>query len=389
MKILMVHNKYQIPGGEGQTFERESRLLEQYNHQVYRYTRANQEISNNISRFEAGLRAIWSKEDYSKICQVIEEFKPDLIHIHNFFPLISPAIHHAAKTKVPVVQTLQNYRLWCLNGYFIRNQSPCEICLNQPFALPGIFYKCYRDSYAQSSAVALMQASHRLLRTWQNKVDRYIVTTDFFKQKAIQGGLPSHKIFIKPNFVSPDPGESFSKDNFLLYVGRLSPEKGIQMLVSVWMNYPDLPPIKFIGKGPMENVVQKASHQLSTVEYLGQLPSEQVYEWMGRAKALVFPSQWYEGLPLTIVESFAKGTPVIASRLGAMESLICHHYSGLHFEPGNIEDMVRQIRWLDDHPKEWLIMRKNARQEFEAKFTAEKNYQMLMAIYQQAIDQVK
>lgn len=389
MKVLMIHNKYQIPGGEGKTFERESGLLERFDHQVYRYVRESNEISKSISKLEVGVRVIWSQKDYLRVSQIIKEFNPDIIHVYNFFPLISPSVYYSAKKRVPIIQTLQNYRFWCLNGYFIRDQLPCELCLNKPIALPGIAYKCYRDSLLESSAVAVMQSFHNILGTWRNRVDRYIVTTEFFRQKAIQGGLPSHKLSVKPNFVDPDPGRETDKKDFVVFVGRLFPEKGIGMLLKAWMNYPDLPPIKLIGQGPMESDVRQVESQISNLEYLGQLSSPEVYEWMGKAKALVFPSQWYEGLPLTIVESFAKGTPVIASRLGAMESLILHQYNGLHFEAGNIEDMISQIRWMNQHPGEWLQMQRNGRQYFESQFTAEKNYHSLIEIYQKAIAQLR
>lgn len=385
MKILMVHNRYQTPGGEGQTFERESSLLEQFGHQVYRYTRENQDISNTISKLEAGVRVVWSQDDYRKIRKIISEFHPDIIHVHNFFPLISPSVYYAAKSKIPVIQTLQNYRLWCLNGYFIRDQSPCEICLNKKISLPGIVCRCYRNNALESSAVACMQTIHDVIGTWKNRVDRYIVTTEFFKEKAIQGGLPSSKLSIKPNFVDPDPGKETKKEDFLIYVGRLFPEKGIRLLLKAWTNYRDLPPIKLIGQGPMESDVKEIATQLSNVEYLGPLPPNQVYEWMGRAKALLFPSEWYEGLPLTIVEAFAKGTPVIASNLGAMATMVTPGRTGLHFEPGNVDDLVKQVLWMIDYPSEWQAMGNQARQEFEHNYTAARNYEMLIDVYQQAL----
>ena len=382
----MVHNRYQTPGGEGQTFERESNLLEKFGHQVYRYSRDNQEISKSVSRLEAGVRVIWSQDDFLKVRKISDEIHPDVIHVHNFFPLISPSIYYAAKPSVAVIQTLQNYRLWCLNGYFIRDQRPCEICLSKKTSLPGIFYRCYRNSMIESSAVACMQTVHDVLGTWKSRVDKYIVTTKFFREKAIQGGLSDEKLSIKPNFVDPDPGKEGKKEDFLIYVGRLFPEKGIRLLLEAWSDYRDLPPIKLIGQGPMESDVKELAARLSNVEYLGPLPPSQVYQWMGRAKALLFPSEWYEGLPLTIVESFAKGTPVIASNLGAMATMIDPGRTGLHFEPGNVDDLVKQVLWMLDHPSEWQAMGNQARQEFEQNYTAERNYEMLMDIYQQAID---
>lgn len=390
MKILIIHNKYQIPGGEDIVFDRESNLLEASGHQVYQYIKENNEIAKSISKLEAGIRVVWSKKDFLEVSRIIQDCRPDIIHVHNFFPLISPSIYYAAsKYNIPIIQTLHNYRLWCLNGYFIRENKPCELCLGKPVPLPGIFYKCYHKSMLQSAAVALMQVSHKLLGTWEKKASRYIVMTEFFRKKAIEGGLPSAKLIVKPNFLNHDPGQEFNKSDFLLYVGRLSPEKGIHVLLQTWLNHPNLPPLKLIGQGLLADDVLQAASQHSNIEYIGSLPPYQVYDWMGKAKALIFPSQWYEGLPLTIIESFAKGTPVIASKLGAMKSLIKHEYNGLHFEPGNTEDMISKVHWMTRNPDRWVNMQQNARRDFEENFTAEKNYQMLIEIYQQAISQVK
>ena len=386
----MLHNRYQIRGGEDQSFDSESRMLEQHGHEVFRYVRKNSEIAGKISKFEAGVRAVWSRVDYLETDQLIKEFSPDILHVQNFFPLISPSVYYAAsKHGVPVIQALRNYRLWCLNAYLFRDSSPCELCFDKQIALPGIIHKCYRDSYLQSSAVAIMQSTHRMLNTWQKKVSRYVVLTDFFKRKAIQGGLPARKLSVKPNFVADDPVANYDKADFLLYVGRLSPEKGVQMLLTAWRQYSNLPMLKFIGRGPMMEAVQQVSERQANVDYLGELPLSEVYKWMGKAKALVFSSQWYEGLPRTIIEAFAKGTPVITSQLGAMADLVDHRRTGLHFEPGNVDRLVQQIRWLEAHPREWEAIQRNARQEFELKFTAERNYQLLIDIYQQAIDEAR
>lgn len=384
MKILMVQNRYLIRGGEDETFDSESSLLEYHGNEVIRYIQDNKSIAD-IPNWQLGIRTIWSQEDYHNLRHLIRNKKPDLVHVQNFFPLISPTVYYAAKAeKVPVVQSLHNYRLWCLNAYFFRNGNVCQDCLKKPIPLPGIIHKCYRGNYAASLTVASMLTIHRAIQTWNKMVDCYIALTEFTKNKFIEGGLPADKIVIKPNFVD-DPGIGDGLGNFVLYVGRLSPEKGLNTLLEAWKSLGNSISLKIIGDGDLKEEIERASATIPGIEYLGRQTLEVVYQLMGQAKALIFPSQWYEGLPRTIIESFAKGTPVIASNLGSMTSLIEHQRTGLHFSPGNSQSLIEQVQWMLTHSSLWQQMRTKARKEFEAKYTAEVNYQKMMEIYQIAI----
>ena len=384
MKILMAQNRYLIRGGEDENFDSESKLLESYGNQVIRYIQDNKNIQN-IPNWQLGIRTIWSQQDYHQIRNIIQDRKIDIVHVQNFFPLISPAVYYAAKDeKVPVVQSLHNYRLFCLNAYFFREGKICEDCLGK-FPLQGITQKCYRKNYSASIAVASMLSIHRLVNTWNKMVDCYIALTEFSKEKFIEGGLSSIKIIVKPNFI-PDLGIGKGEGNFVLYVGRLSPEKGLHTLLEAWKKLGHIITLKIVGDGDLQSKVEQTAKNSTTIEYLGRQPLNKVYNLMGQAKALIFPSLWYEGLPRTIIEAFAAGTPVIASNLGSMSSLIQHQRTGLHFVSGNQQELIKQVNWMINNPERWKQMKIEARLEFESKYTAEKNYQQLIQIYSKLIN---
>jgi len=386
MKILAVHNRYLIRGGEDECFDSEVALLLEKGHEVFPYIQSNEDIDKSLA-IQSGLRAIWSRSDYKNIRCLVRKHKPQIVHVQNFFPRISPSVYYAAKAeKVPVIQNLNNYRLLCLNSYFSRNNSVCEKCLPQTFPISGVVHGCYRNNHLASSAVAAMITFHRTIRTWERMVDAYIALTDFSKNKYIQGGLPEEKIMIKPNFVYPDPGHEVKKQDFVLFVGRLSEEKGIQMLISTWRSMESSLALKIIGDGPLQSLVQSAAEEIDTVEYLGRQSVENTCRVMGAARALVFPSNWFEGQPRVIIEAFAKGTPVIATNIGSMQNLIQHQKTGLHFTAGSQQDLKEKLRWMMVNPLKWEKIRKFARLEFETKYTAEISYNCLMKIYQEVTD---
>ncbi|PTQ51397.1 MAG: Glycosyltransferase [Brockia lithotrophica] len=309
-----------------------------------------------------------------------------MVHVHNTFPLASPAVFHALKAEgVPLVMTLHNYRLFCVNALFFRKGQVCEACLGR---LPwrGVIHGCYRESRLASSVVAGMLTVHRAIGTW-NLVDRFIALTEFARKKFIEGGIPPEKIVVKPNFVYPDPGPGEGRGGYALFVGRLSPEKGIQTLLKAWELLGGRIPLKIVGDGPLAEEVSKASQKIRGVEWLGRMPPEEVYALMGEAMFLVFPSEGYENFPRVFAEVFAKGTPVIASDIGAAGEIISHGRTGLHFRPGDPEDLAAKVEWLLGRPRELERMRREARAEYEAKYTAEKNYEQLMAIYRGVLEE--
>ena len=385
MRILSVHNSYLLSGGEDKSWEAQNNLLCEYGHQVEIYHEHNRRIQE-IGLLRTVGRTLWSAESYRNIQRKLIETKADIVHCENTFPLISPSIYYAAQAMgIPVVQSLRNYRLSCLNAYLYRDGKPCEECVGRSLAIPGIANRCYQDNAAASAAVAAMLALHWKMGTYQKQVDMFVALTDFAKDKYVQFGIPEKKIVVKPNFIHPDPGIGTSDGNFALFVGRLSEEKGLRILLEAWQSLGQYLPLKILGDGPLRGFVEESQRQISGVEYLGLKPSEEVHQLMGDAHALIFPSQWYEGMPRVIIESYAKGTPVIASNMGAMSKLIEHGITGFHFQSNDATSLTTQvIRSLQDL-ESWKRMRENARHKFETQFSASINYKALFKIYDEAM----
>lgn len=383
MHILSIHNRYQIRGGEDESCAAEENLLRQMGHQVNTYEENNDRIAN-LSSVKLALKTVWSEESRQIVQRILQKSIYDIVHVQNFFPLISPAVHYAAKASgVPVIQTLRNYRLLCPNALFFRKGQVCEDCLGKPIPYPGVIHGCYRDNQVASAAVATLITAHRAMQTWTNQVDLFIALTDFARQKFIQGGLPAEKIVIKPNFVPFDPGVGDGDGGYALFVGRLSVEKGLDVLLEAWQQLGQQIPLKIVGDGPLADQVQAAA-QHSGVEWLGRRPMTEVYDLMGSAKFLVFPSRWYETFGRVAVESFAKGTPVIAAEIGAIAELVDSERTGLLYDPNSPTDLITKVEWMLSHPNQVTQMRQEARAEFEAKYTAQRNYQYLINIYDKA-----
>jgi glycosyltransferase involved in cell wall biosynthesis len=390
MKILQVHNHYQYPGGEDVVFEQERRMLEQAGHEVVVYRRSNLEI-NRLSWFKRAIlpkQIIWSRDTEGEIARLLSKETPDLVHVHNTFLMISPSVYGACRDRgIPVVQTLHNYRLLCPAASFFREGNICEECVEHGLGR-GIWHGCYRESRPQTASVSLMLAVHRLSGTWNELVDCYIALTEFSRDKFIAGGLPANKIFVKPNFVNPDPGERQQAGNYALFVGRLSPEKGVSTLLKSWERLSGGPTLHIVGEGPeQERLAAQASKSgLSGVTFRGRLSREETIAAVRSSRFLVVPSEWYEGFPMCIAEAMACGTPVVCSRLGGMAEVVDELRTGLHFTPGDPADLAAKVDWAWSHPKEMEAMGRSGRAEYEAKYTAERNYPMLMDIYQHAIE---
>ncbi len=353
---------------------------------VKSYEENNKRI-DELGIIQTALRTIWSHESYRRLRQELSKTRYDIMHVQNFFPLISPAAYYAARAEgVPVVQTLHNYRLLCPNSLFFRGGQVCNECLGGILPWFGVLYGCYRDSRTATATVAAMLVVHRIAGTWREMVDVYVALTEFARRKFIEGGLPEDRILVKPNFVYPDFGPGAGRGGFALFAGRLSEEKGIKTMLSAWEKLGAAMPLKLVGDGPLVKDVQNAVERLVGVEYLGRRPIEEVYALMGEASVLIFPSKCYEGLPRVIIEAFSRGTPVIASRLGAVGDIVEHGRTGYLFSPGDSGDLAKKVEMVLMYPKEMAQMRREARAEFEAKYTAEKNYEILMDIYRAAVE---
>jgi glycosyltransferase involved in cell wall biosynthesis len=381
-KVLVVHNAYQHRGGEDSVVDDEISLLRARGHTVETYFRTNDDI-DGVSSLALARNTMWSPRTSHDLPDLVGRFQPDVIHVHNTFPLISPSLYWAAaRSGVPVVQTLHNFRLVCLNALFLREGKVCEDCMGK-LPLLGVARACYRGSRVASAALAGMLTLHRSLGTWQNKVTRYIALNEFCRKKFIEGGLPAERIAVKPNFANFGAHVEMERAGFL-FVGRLSAEKGIDVLVGAAARISDTS-IRVAGSGPEAACLE----DVPGIAALGILSAGSVRIEMSRAFALVLPSICYESFPRTLVEAFACGLPVIASRMGAMAELVTDGFTGLLFEPGNAQDLADKMRWAQQHPSEMAAMGHNAHKLYEAEFTAERNYQQLIDIYAGAIAEVK
>jgi glycosyltransferase involved in cell wall biosynthesis len=381
MRILMAHNYYQQPGGEDAIFAAECALLEQKGHTVVRWTRSNDDIrSMNPAALMSS--TLWNHDSYRTVKAIIGSERIEVAHFHNTFPLISPAAYYAARRMgVPVVQTLHNYRLICPGSLLYRDGKICEECVGKALPWRAVRHRCYRRSAAQSGAVAGMLSAHRAARTWSSMVTAYVALTEFSRRKFIQGGLPAKRLTVKPNFLAEDPGKGNHEDGYALFVGRLTEDKGIQVLLKAWGHLSPAIPLKIAGDGPLREFVQGQVRHLPSVEFLGRIDQPRVRELMRGAAALIFPSVWYEGLPMTIVEAYATGLPVIASRVGNLASLIEDERTGLLFRPGDPDDMAATVTRFFENTELGKRLGEGARREFERSYSAESNYAALMQIY--------
>jgi glycosyltransferase involved in cell wall biosynthesis len=390
MKILLVHNAYQHWGGEDTVAEAETRLLMERGHSVVKYQRSNDDLGgkNGLASLGAGVATVWSVSSYRAIKTTLAEAEPDVAHFHNTFPLISPAAYYAcAEAGVPVVQTLHNYRLLCPGAALYRDGQPCEECLPIFLKWRGVLHACYRDSRFTTAGVAAMLAVHSSLGTWREKVTQYIALSEFSRRKFIAGDLPAAKITVKPNFVSPDPQIREGDGDCALSVGRLTGEKGTDVLLKAWSKIGRAIPLRIVGDGPLRPDLEqkKAALGLENITFEGTLPNALILRAMKQARFLVFSSQCYENFPLVIAEAYACGVPVVAPRLGAAGEIVRDGATGLHFAPGDAEDLAAKVEWAWSHLEEMREMGGAARAEYEGKYTAGQNYKMLMAIYEQAL----
>lgn len=377
LRVLVVHNAYRQRGGEDTVVEAEVELLRTHGHEVSTLWRHNDELQS-LPRAAALGQLFWSTRTWNDVAAQVSGFRPDVIHVHNSFPLVSPSVYWAAdRAGVPVVQTLHNFRLHCPQAMYLREGLVCEDCLGRvPWR--GAVRGCYRGSVPQSAALAGMLTLHRALGTWRHKISRYIALNDFCRRKFIEGGLPADRVVVKPNFVDLAPPEEGPRGG-LLFVGRLSEEKGIRTLAGVCRQGGfDL---RVAGSGPEREQLCG----LPGVELLGTLMPEQVRAEMGRALALVMPSIWFETFGMVIIEAFASGLPVIASRLGSMEALVEPGVTGLLFEPGDPRGLRDAMVWALANPDRMREMGRNARRCYELHYTADQNYARLLDIYRSAL----
>jgi glycosyltransferase involved in cell wall biosynthesis len=387
MRILIIHNYYKQAGGEDTVFHAEAALLEQHGHQVEKLSFSNKDVNTLTEKLEAALGVVYNPRSARIVEQKIRSFRPDVVHVHNFFPLVSPAVFYVArKLRVPVVMTLHNYRLVCPSALLYYKGRVQTENINKVFPLGAIRQKVYRDSAVQTASVVLTTGLHKLLGTWQHKVDRFIALTpgaaDMFRNSSLR--LRPEQLAVKPNFTEDlGIGEAVRED-YLLYVGRLTPEKGIETLLKAHALQPFK--LKIIGDGPLRERVEAHVAQHPSAAYLGFQQRPQVLELLKRAKGLIFSSEWLETFGMTIIEAFSTGTPVIAAKIGGAAQLVEDGVNGLHYTPGSAAELAEKVQQLVQDPQLAVRFGLAARESYEARYTPEANYQMLLSIYKSLTD---
>ena len=381
MKVLIVHNFYKVRAGEFSVLKNEIKLLKDNGNEVITFYKDNKNIKSFYSKVIYFLRIVYSKNIFKEFDYYLKQNKPDVIHVHNFFPIMTPAIFFAAKkNNIPIVHTLHNYRLICPTATLMHNNRIYEkSIINSPFST--IIDKVYRNSYLGTFALARMISYHKKYNTWDTQVDKFIALTNFSKSKFIDANFLSDKIEIKSNFVFDMYDPDSDKKEYALFVGRISEEKGIRYLIKAWkkIDYK----LIIAGTGPLENFVKSQLNE--KIIFLGKQNKEEIRSLMNAASFLVIPSIWYEGFPMVILEAYSAGLPVLGSRIGSIEEVVLDNITGLHFEPNQSRDIVKKVNTIIKDRELLKKISKNARKEYLEKYTPSKNYDILKNIYNSVI----
>jgi glycosyltransferase involved in cell wall biosynthesis len=379
MKILLIHSYYQLQGGEDAVVEQEIELLKQQ-HLVEILCFQNQGGLAGALQF---LGSIWNRSAANTVKKKIQEFQPDVVHIHNWHFAVGPLVFRVIKSlNIPVVHTVHNYRLLCPSAILLCNGQLFTDSLRQSFPWKAVRNKVYRSSLVQTFWLAFVVWFHKKIGTWK-KIDSFVCLTPFaltlFQESNF--GVPKEQFSVKPNFtVAPDTKPSTEKQGHFLFVGRLSEEKGIATLLNAFKELSFL--LQIAGDGPLINSVVQAANEFTNISYLGNLTNKEVTLALSKTQALIFPSVWYEGMPMTILEALSTGSPILASNLGAMTSLIIDGYNGFHFETGNVDhlkEVVNRFNALSLVEKEQ--MGTNAYENYKSHYSPELQLSYFDSIY--------
>lgn len=392
MKILLVHNFYgsATPSGENQVIDAEKNLLLSRGNDLHVFSRHSDEIraQGSWGMLKGAFATPWNQWMASAIRREVERFQPDIVHVHNTFPLISPAIFSAIGNRAVRVLTLHNYRLLCPAAIPMRAGHICTECIDSCSVLPALRSSCYRGSMVATAPLAMNVALHRFLGTWRNDVDAFVALSEFQRDLMASGGLPLEKIHVKPNFYPGLPSTVAWCDRkpYIVFAGRLGAEKGVLSLLKAWQMWGEsAPELRLVGHGELREELERMSVGLP-VKFLGQVSGEEAQRQIAGAKLQILPSEWFEGFPMVVREAFAFGTPAAVSNIGPLPSIVKHGVSGLVFEPGNPDSLLQTVRsaWLQEGLLEQLG--KGARQGFLDNYTEDANYAQLMGIYESALE---
>jgi glycosyltransferase involved in cell wall biosynthesis len=385
MRIVVAHNRYKFSGGEDAVMHNEVEMLRSAGNTVEVFQADNRSIEGTAAKIAAAKSLFHSRASSRKMTRLLQRFRPDVLHIHNWFPLLSPSIISAAVTEsIPVVQTLHNFRMICANGIMYRNGKICGDCIGKLLPLDGVAHACYSSNRIGTALVSAAFSYHRLTHTWDG-VSIFIALSEFQRELLIRGGLDSRQIVVKPNFVKQSGSAGEGRGEYALFVGRLTPEKGIRTVLKAWEENLISIPLKIMGDGPLVEEVRQRSAALPLVEYLGQRSRAEIYAAMSDASFLIFSSEWHEPFPLTIVESLSLGTPVLAADLPSIAELVKDGQTGLRFTAGDADDLAAKAFLLLSRMDDYRKMRRSCRSIYEQRYTEKINYQLLLNIYCKAI----
>lgn len=386
MKVLKCHTYYQVRGGEDESFDDEVALLESRGVEVLRFTLHNDAI-DAMSRLSVARRTIWNHDVFRQLRELIRRERPTVVECTNGFPLISPSACYAARAEgVPMVQSLHNFRLLCANGFFFRNGQVCKDCEHTVLSWPAVAHGCYRNSRAGTTVVAALQNAYWVADTWHRAVNLFVAPSEFARRKFIESGFAADRVVARPNFLSTDPGPRDGRGGYAVFVGRLSREKGLDTLVEAWSKVRSDLRLRIVGDGPDHELVSAAAARNARIEIVGRLTRAETLTVIGDAACLIMPSLWYETFGRVVMEAFAVGTPVIVSRLGAMSEIANEGQTGALFEVGNATALAAAVDRTVAVPERLARMRVAARQAFEDKYTADRNFALMAATYQRAAE---
>ena len=392
MRILLVHNRYRssAPSGENRVVEQEGEALAAQGHEVMEFGRSSDEIGQWSAAKKASLpaRTIWSREASRDLMAVLREYRPEVVHVHNTFPLLSAAVLYACRdVKVPVVATIHNYKLTCANGSFFRDGAVCHDCSHGP-AARAIQHGCYRGSRVATTPVVLATSLHR--RAWRSLVSGYIFISASQRDLLHDIGLPPERAFVRYNLIPRRPWSRVERTPTVVYAGRLDEAKGVRLLMAGWDEYrmksgePGLK-LVIVGGGPLGDEVTAWASTRPSVEMTGTVSSERCAELISRGRAVLLPSAWEETFGLVAVEAMAAGVPPIAAGHGSFAELITPGVDGALFSPGDPVALALAIADVENNLERYEAYGEQARKTYEQRFDPDLSVKELLDIYRFAI----
>src|ERR1700722_15377706 len=383
MRILLAHNRYQQRGGEDLVFEQEASLLSGSGHEVSTFLVSNDQIEGVRSKLETALNVLDNRQVVEEFADQVSSFRPEIVHFHNFFPRLTPgAVRHVIARKIPALQTLHNFRHVCANGMFLRRGSVCQSCLNRPMRLPALIHRCYRNSSLATFAVTRVGRRFRQLFDSHPSHLTLVALTAFAREQMIADGYSPGRIFIKPNSVTDSGCGSQTRERRVLFVGRLSVEKGVDFLIELARSIDAI--FEIIGDGPEMQRLRAVAP--NNVIFRVWLDHHDVIERIKSAAVIAIPSRWFEGFPMTVLEAFSAGTPVVASRIGSLAEIVEDGISGLIRDVGHHQSWRESVQLLLDDTRLATTLGQGARRAFEKKYTNQHNLRRLTEIYALAVD---